>query len=197
MALSSFSQWEEPLRGGGPWDGVFLLFFSYGAGETRNNPVALGSTCTSLREGGCLCIDTGWGIRETSRNIPRKHPLGDNGNTHGSTAPGRRGKALGCGAPGSSLGGHRAVRSPWNVLDGSMSGWHPSVCTRVLIPHPDTERIPGKHDLGNLFRQPRLTAGPAAAVSRELLPASGMLYCWITQSPHLIADTTEAFSHLL
>lgn len=39
MARSSCSLWEELLQGG---LGIGFSFFSYGAGETRNNPVAFG-----------------------------------------------------------------------------------------------------------------------------------------------------------
>lgn len=81
MALSSFSLWEEPLQGRA-WDGAFPSFLFLWS------PELLGSTCTSLREGGRLCIDMGWPeqpIPKTSAGRQRGTP----------TAPGGKGKGPG------------------------------------------------------------------------------------------------------
>lgn len=143
--------------------------------------MALGSTCTSLREGGCLCIDTGWPEQPIPQNIRRE-------TTGTPPYPRLRGKGeRPCDMEhlGSSLGGHRAVRSPRNVLDGSMSGWQPSICIRVLVPVQTWRGSQENTILETSFdshdsQQVLLLSPPAF---RELLPASGMVYCWITRSP--------------
>lgn len=149
----------------------------------RNKPVALGSTCTSLRAGGWLCIDMGWPEQPIPRNI-RRETMGT------APDPRLRGKGERPWAMehlGSSPGGHRAVRSPQNVLDGSMSGWHPSICLWVLIPIQTRRGSQENTILETSFdshdSQQVLLPSPPAAVFQELLPASGMVYCWVTQSP--------------
>lgn len=100
---------------------------------------------------------------------------------------------------GSSLGGHRAVRSPWNVLDGSMSGWHPSICIwcSFLSKHGEDPRktrswnpllIATTHSRScchclRLWRSRSCSLPPEWFIAGILSP------------PHLIADTTEVFSH--
>lgn len=110
------------------------------------------------------------------------------GNTHGSMAPGGKGeRPWDMEHLGTSLGGHRAARSPWNVLDTSMSGWHPSICIWGLIPVQTRRGSQENTILETSFdshdSQQILLPSPPAAAFRELLPASGTVYCWITQSP--------------
>lgn len=182
MALSSFSLWDKALQGG---LGMGFSFFSLPMLLVRleTSPQLLGSTCTSLREGGCLCIDMGW----LEQPIPQKHQLG-RGTPVDPWLQGREGeRPWDMEHLGTSLGGHRAARSPWNVLDGSMSGWHPSICIWVFIPVQTWRGSQENTILETSFdshdSQQVLLPSPPAAAFRELLPASGMVYCWITQSP--------------
>lgn len=134
--------------------------------------------------------------------IPQKQPPGDNENTRGSTAPGERERPWHVEHLGSSLGGHRAVRSPWNVLDGSLSGWHPSTCSRALIlvrtRRGSQENTILETSLDSRDSQQVLLPSPPAAAFWELLPASGMVYCWITQSPASdIRHYRSIFTHFI
>lgn len=88
MALSSFSLWEELLQGG---LGMGFSFFSYGAGETRNNPVAFGEHLHQP-EGRGMFVHR-YGMAGAAN--PPKISAGRHRNSHGSTAPGLKGKCPG------------------------------------------------------------------------------------------------------
>lgn len=159
MALSSFSLWDKALQGG---LGMGFSFFSFPMLLVRleTSPQLLGSTCTSLREGGCLCIDMGW----LEQPIPQKHQLG-RGTPVDPWLQGREGERPWDGAPGNFSGRTQSSQIPLEC-----PGWiHVGLASFHLHlgahPRPNTERIPGKHNLGNLFWQPRLPTGPAAVAS--------------------------------
>lgn len=164
----------------------------------ETTPQLLGSTCTSLREGGCLCIDMGW----PEQPIPQKHLLGDNRNSHGSMAPGAKGKGPG-------------TWSSWEVLwedteqsDPLGMSWMDPHQASIL---PSASRCSSSSKHGEDPRKtqswkPLLTArthSRSCCCSLRLwhsgscsLPPEWFI-AGILSPPHLIADTTEAFSHVL
>lgn len=196
MALSSFSLWEEPLQGE---LGMGFSFFSFPMLLVRleTSPQLLGSTCTSLREGGCLCIDMGW----LEQPIPQKHQLG-RGTPVDPWLQGGKEKGPG-------------TWSTWELLwedteqpDPLGMSWI-DPCRAGILPSASGCSSPSKHGEDPRKTQswkPLLTATtPNRSCCRRLrLRRSGScslppewFIAGLFSPPHLIADTTEAFSYVL
>lgn len=116
---------------------------------------------------------------------PQKYPLGEHGNTRGSTAPGKG----------------RGEWSTWELLwedteqsDPLGMAWM-DPCRAGILPSASGCSSPSKHGedsqestiLETSFdsHDSQQVLLPSPPVFQGLLPASGMVYCWITQSPTL------------
>lgn len=180
----------------GAWDGVFLLFCSYGAGETRNKPVGFGEHLHQP-EGRGMFVHR-YGMARAAN--PPKTLLGDNGNTHGSTAPGGKGKGPG-------------TRSTWELLwedteqsDPLGMSWI-DPCRAGILPSASGCSSPSKHGEDPRKTQswePLLTATTHNRSCCRCLRRSGScslppewFIAGLLSPPRLRADTTEAFSHVL